>query len=74
MYQGINTLPLLITDEIGGVPAGRGGGKFYDQRFLSFLALLLRDLNMVIDKDFIAKIYVYPYRFSTEPFFQLREV
>jgi len=25
MYQGINTLPLLITDEIGGVPAGRGG-------------------------------------------------
>ena len=24
---------------------------------------------MVIDKDFIAKIHVYPHRFSTEPFF-----
>ena len=25
---------------------------------------------MVIDKDFIAKIQVYPHRFSTEPFYQ----
>ena len=58
-------LPLLIADEIGGVPVGRGGLKKQgkkgtpDNNNRTVNQPLRKDWNVVVNKKFIAKIHIY---------------
>ena len=61
-----STLPLLIADEIGGVPVGRGGLNISKNLFGCFFTVCRGVRNVVADKRFIIKIQVYPHEFFTE--------